>query len=298
MAIVEASLVDAALAKINLTLRVLGRRQSGKKAGYHEIESLVAFANVGDMVRLQTGVPLALEVDGPYAKYCGLPADNLVLKAAAALAAQVPGLRLGRFSLTKELPVASGIGGGSADAAAALRLLVHGNRQIFAKVDFTDPRVQAAAFSVGADVTVCLESKARIMRGVGEILLPPLVLPKLAAVLVNPGAALATRDVFAKFGDSFDARADDTEVPQEPGALIEWLGRQDNDLTPAAIACAPVIADVLDALRAASGALLARMSGSGATCFALFGAAGEAAAAAAALHSRHDDWWVMPAMIG
>ena len=141
--------------------------------------------------------PLALEIDGPYAEACGAPADNLVLKAAAALAARVEGLRLGHFVLTKELPVASGIGGGSADAAAALRLLVHANRQIFAKVDFADARVRDVALGVGADVPVCLESRARIMRGVGEELLAPLDLPPLPALLVNPGVPLSTREVFA-----------------------------------------------------------------------------------------------------
>ena len=143
---------DSAFAKVNLTLRVLGRRSDG----YHELESLVAFADVGDGLQLQTSAPLALEIDGPYAEACGAPADNLVLKAATAFAARVEGLRLGHFVLTKELPVAAGIGGGSADAAAALRPLVHANRQIFAKADFADARVRDVALGVGADVPVCL----------------------------------------------------------------------------------------------------------------------------------------------
>ena len=185
---------NSAPAKINLTLRVLGRRADG----YHELESLVAFADVGDGLQLQTGAPLALEIDGPYAEACGAPADNLVLKAAAALAARVERLRLGRFVLTKELPVASGIGGGSADAAAALRLLVHGNREIFSRVDFTDARLHESALAVGADVPVCLASRARIMRGVGEKLSEPLDLPPLPALLVNPGVPLSTREVFGK----------------------------------------------------------------------------------------------------
>jgi 4-diphosphocytidyl-2-C-methyl-D-erythritol kinase len=294
MAVVEAFLVDAALAKINMTLRVLGRRPDG----YHELESLVAFADVGDTLRLQTGAPLALEIDGPYAEACGASADNLVLKAVAALSARVEGLRLGRFVLTKELPVASGIGGGSADAAAALRLLVHGNRQIFSRVDFTDSRVQEAALGVGADVPVCLSSRARIMRGVGEELSDPLDLPHLPALLVNPGVPLSTRDVFAGFAAEQAVKTSLADVPRERATLLEWLGTHGNDLTPSAIACVPVIADVLSALSALPGAQFVRMSGSGPTCFALFASAGEATAAAQRLKTERKDWWVYPTTLG
>jgi 4-diphosphocytidyl-2-C-methyl-D-erythritol kinase len=287
MAVVEASLVDSALAKINLSLRVVGRRADG----YHELESLVVFADVGDGLSLRTGGPLALEIDGTYAAACGAAADNLVLKAAAAFAARVPGLRLGRFVLTKELPVAAGIGGGSADAAAALRLLVHANRQIFVQVDFADPRVREIALGVGADVPVCLESRARIMRGVGEQLSASLALPPLPALLVNPGVPLATRDVFAKLARKF-SKSSSTEVPREAATLIDWLREHGNDLTEPAIACVPVIADVLRALSALPGARLARMSGSGPTCFALFVSAEDAAAAGRVLQAAHKDWWI------
>ena len=294
MAVVEAFLVDAAFAKINLTLRVLGRRPDG----YHELESLVVFADVGDMLRLQTGAPLALEIDGPYAGACGAPADNLVLKAAAALSARVEGLRLGRFVLTKELPVASGIGGGSADAAAALRLLVQCNRQSFSRVDFTDSRVQEAALACGADVPVCLESRSRFMRGIGEKLSAPLDLPSLPAVLVNPGVPLATRDVFAQFAGAAGGPESLGDLPRGFDALIEFLARNGNDLTDAAIACVPAIADVLERLRALPGVRLVRMSGSGPTCYALFGSREEAAAAAQRLTAAHKAWWIIPANIG
>lgn len=290
MTVVEVSLVEAAFAKINLTLRVLGRRDDG----YHEIESLVTFADVGDMLQLQTGAPLSLQIDGPYAGACGAPTDNLVLKAAAALSARVEGLRLGRFVLTKELPVASGIGGGSADAAAALRLLVHGNRQIFAHVDFTDSRIQAAALAVGADVPVCLESKARVIRGIGEKLSPPLDLPPLPAVLVNPGVPLSTREVFGKFTLAPSGVQSSDDLPPSAGTLRDYLARHGNDLTQAAVACVPVVAAVLQALRALPGAKLARMSGSGATCFALFDSTEGAAAAAQTLKVAHKDWWIQP----
>jgi 4-diphosphocytidyl-2-C-methyl-D-erythritol kinase len=292
MAVVAASLVDAAFAKINLTLRVLGRRSDG----YHELESLVAFADVGDGLQLQTGAPLALEIDGPYAEACGSPADNLVLKAATAFAARVEGLRLGHFVLTKELPVAAGIGGGSADAAAALRLLVHANRQIFAKADFADARVRDVALGVGADVPVCLESRARIMRGVGEELLDPLDLPPMPALLVNPGVPLSTREVFARLGGKFST-ASSAAVPRDTAALIDWLAAQGNDLTEPAIACVPVVAEVLNASAALPGARLARMSGSGPTCFALFGSQAEAERAARALQATHKDWWIQATML-
>jgi len=294
MAVVEASLVDAAFAKVNLTLRVLGRRADG----YHELESLVAFADVGDVVRLQTGAPLSLEIDGPYAAACGTPADNLVLKAAAALAARIAGLRLGRFVLTKELPVAAGLGGGSADAAAALRLLVHANRQAFSRVDFADQDIRAVALGVGADVPVCLESRARIMRGVGEELSPPLDLPVLPALLVNPRLPLSTREVFARLGGKFGTAPALAHVPRDFAAMIEWLGGHGNDLTDPAIACVPLIGEVLDALRALPGCRLARMSGSGPTCFALFASSEEVMAAARPLQAMHRDWWICPTVLG
>ena len=203
---------------------MLGRRADG----YHDLESLVAFADVGDGLRLQPGVPLALEIDGPFAAACGAPADNLVLKAAAALAARVEGLKLGRFVLTKELPVASGIGGGSADAAAALRLLARSN-----ELAHDDARLAQAALAVGADVPVCLDGLPRIMRGVGDELAAPLDLPEFPALLVNPGVPLATRDVFAKYIAKFAGRhgagAALTDVPRaraRPARMARRAGQR------------------------------------------------------------------------
>ena len=181
-------LEEVAPAKVNLTLRVLGRRADG----YHELESLVAFADVADRLALAPGRGLALEVRGPNAAQAGADADNLVLKAANALAGLIPGLILGAFALEKKLPVAAGIGGGSTDAAAALRLLARANN-----LAGDDPRVYAAARATGADVPVCLDPRTRLMRGIGEQLSAPLKLPPLDAVLVNPGVAVATKDVFA-----------------------------------------------------------------------------------------------------
>jgi len=257
------------------------------------LESLVVFADLADTLTLQPGAETALDIAGPFAGPSGPTADNLVLKAVAALGQRVAGLKAGRFQLDKNLPVAAGIGGGSADAAAALRLLARVNG-----LSLDDARLREAALAVGADVPVCVVSTPRIMRGVGEQLSPPLELPSLAAVLINPGVALSTREVFAKFAIAQASTGNIADVPRSEDALIEFLAQNGNDLTQAAIACVPVIAEVLDALRAVPGVWLARMSGSGATCFALFKTAGEAAAAAWLIQAAHADWWVRPAAIG
>ena len=274
-------LVEQARAKINLTLRVLGRRADG----YHELESLVAFADVADRLNLRPGDTLALDVSGPFAAASGDVSDNLVLKAVAALSQRVSGLRAGHFELEKNIPVAAGIGGGSADAAAALRLLARANG-----IAPDDARLMEAARAVGADVPVCLASKCCIMRGVGEQL-SQVDLPAVTTVLVNPGVALSTRDVFAKFAGP-EGGAPIGDVPRDPKAMGAFLAQHGNDLTPAAIACAPVVDEVLAELRAGPGSLLARMSGSGATCFALFASAGEAAEAASVVKNKHKNWWV------
>ena len=284
----SAPLVEQAPAKINLTLRVLGRRADG----YHELESLVAFADFADTLGLQPDEATALDISGPFAGPSGPVSDNLVLKAVAALRQHLPGLTAGRFRLEKNIPVAAGIGGGSADAAAALRLLARANR-----IALDDSRLSAAALRVGADVPVCLDPRPRIMRGIGDRLSAALDLPLLPAVLVNPGLPLATRDVFAKFA-GVQANTEIAEVPRQPDALIEFLGAHGNDLTPGAIACLPDIADVLVALRALPGVRLARMSGSGPTCFALFASPGEASAAAQRLKAERTDWWVHCTTIG
>src|ERR1700742_2052381 len=186
---VPAALVEKAPAKINLTLRVIGRRADG----YHELESLVAFAAVSDTLMLEPAREPSLEVSGPYAAASGPTTDNLVLKAVGALREHVSGLNIGRFLLDKNLPAGGGIGGGSSDAAAALRLLARLNG-----IAIDDPRLASAARVVGADVPVCLDPRPRIMRGVGELLSAPIDLPAMPAVLVNPGVPVATREVFSK----------------------------------------------------------------------------------------------------
>ena len=288
-----APLVEIAPAKINLTLRVVGRRADG----YHELESLVVFADFGDRLSFVSGSTLALTVRGPTAKAAGAGTDNLVLKAARALAANAPGMALGAFRLDKRLPVAAGIGGGSADAGAALRLLARANG-----LALDDPRLFAAARAAGADVPVCLDPRARIMHGVGEILSAALTMPSLPAVLVNPGVALPTKDVFAGWKP-----AGATTAPLDPGEigtvstraeLVRYLAAQSNDLEAPAIALAPQVADALDALRALKGCQLARMSGSGATCFGLFASVAASREAAKILRSRHSQWWAKAATLG
>ncbi len=286
-------LLEDAPAKVNLTLRVLGRRADG----YHELESLVAFADVADRLGLAPGRGLALEVRGPNAAQAGADADNLVLKAANALAGLIPGVTLGAFALEKKLPVAAGIGGGSTDAAAALRLLARANN-----LASDDPRVYAAARATGADVPVCLDPRTRLMRGIGEKLSAPLKLPPLDAVLVNPGVAVATKDVFAGWkplagpGASLDAAAMAQLANRE--RFLQFLQSQANDLETPAVALAPVIAEALAALRALPGCAVARMSGSGATCFALMSSAAAAAAAAKTMQGKFPDWWVRACALG
>ena len=285
---VNALLIEKAPAKINLTLRVVGRREDG----YHLLESLVAFADLADTLSLQPDNAAALEINGPFADACGPTADNLVLKAVTSLGKAVPGLKAGRFLLEKKIPIAAGIGGGSADAAAALRLLAHLN-----DVALDDPRLSQAALAVGADVPVCLDPRPRIMRGLGEVLSEPIDMPPLAALLVNPRVPLATRDVFTAFAGMPAGKENITDVPRERDAMIDFLAHHGNDLTQAAIARAPVVNEVLVALQALPGALLVRMSGSGATCFALFASTGEAAAAGQRIGTARTDWWVQTATL-
>jgi len=287
-----AALSEFAPAKVNLTLRVIGRRADG----YHDIESVVAFARVGDRLTFTPSGPLDLDLRGPNAGATGELAENLVLKAAQALAARVAGLKLGRFVLDKRLPVAAGLGGGSADAAAALRLLARANG-----LPLDDARLFAAARATGADLPVCLDPRPRMMRGTGDVLSPLLHLPPLPAVLVNSGVALATGDVFTKLalspGETRRAH-DAAAIPTERVALFAYLAAHMNDLEPAAVALQPVIADVLTALRALPNCRLARMSGSGATCFGLFDSSRAAATAARSLEVAHPGWWVRATVFG
>ena len=285
-------LTDEGRAKVNLTLRVIGRRVDG----YHDLESVVAFSDCADRLTLDPGAEFSLTTTGPLAQACGETADNLVLKAARLLAGQVPGLKLGAFTLEKVLPVAAGIGGGSADAAAALRLLAKLNG-----LALDDKRLLDVALQTGADVPVCLGSYACDMTGVGETLLP-LNLPKLPCVMVNPCVPVATKDVFAALGlRNGELLVGATDViespawPEQGASVADWvdaLSIVNNDLEAPAIRVQPSISGVLSALGAADGMLLSRMSGSGATCFGIFVDDAKAHAASEQIRRNHPNWWV------
>jgi 4-diphosphocytidyl-2-C-methyl-D-erythritol kinase len=277
-----------ASAKVNLTLRVIGRRADG----YHDLESLVAFAGLCDWLAFEPGDDLTVEVLGSRASEAGPIDENLVARAARALAAQLAGLKLGRFRLVKRLPAAAGLGGGSADAAAALRLLAEK-----AGVSVDDPRVHASARATGADVLVCLSPQARMMRGIGDKLGPTIRLPKLFALLVNPQVRAPTRDVFAALGLAPGSQLESAARSAAPlefdaGAFWDVLSLGGNDLVAAAIRVAPAIATVLKSLSQIPEAKATGMSGSGATCFALFDDRRSTAAARRIIAAEHPGWWV------
>ena len=280
-------LATRAPAKINLTLHVLGRRADG----YHDLESLVVFAGTGDGLRLEPARPLALEVSGPTAPLAGSHADNLVLKAARLLIERVEGLKVGTFHLTKRLPVAAGIGGGSSDAAAALRLLARLNG-----LPLSHPALREAARLTGADVPVCLEPRARMMRGAGEDLGPALNLPRLFAVLVNPRVPVETPAVFKALGlqpgQSLSATAHPLPETSSQDTLLALLKETRNDLEPPALKIQPLIGEALGLMRETDGCRLARMSGSGATVFGLYEDCEAAAKAAQEIRRLRPEWWV------
>lgn len=276
------TVAEFAAAKVNLTLHVTGQRADG----YHLLDSLVCFAGVGDRVSVDSAAALDLQVSGPESAGLTAGPDNLVLRAAASLgSAQGAAIRL-----DKHLPLASGIGGGSADAAAALRAL----SRVW-QVPLPDA---AAVLRLGADVPVCLAGRTCRMQGVGEVLAPAPALPPVWAVLANPRVEVPTPQVFRALD-----RRDHPPMPPLPdwpdaAALARWLATQRNDLQPAAIRVAPAIAAVLGDLAALPGALLARMSGSGATCFALFATPEAAHTGAARLQAARPGWWVAAARLG
>lgn len=288
----DVMLHDFAPAKVNLFLHVLGRQEDG----YHRLESLVGFADVGDALTLTPGEALTLFVDGPMAQGLAEESDNLVLRAARLFAETFPEAQTGRFRLTKNLPVASGIGGGSSDAAAVLRLLCGINQK-----SVSDPRVMAVARALGADVPVCLEAKPRLMRGIGHELGPVLTYVDQSAVLINPGVSVETKAVFAalklKPGERY-VPAGLVEVPVSgQDALLRLETTSGNHLESAAMALTSKIGRVLTALRAEPGCRFARMSGSGATCFGLFENDAAAKNAAASIKAIHYRWWVQPCRI-
>ncbi len=277
-------------AKLNLALHVTGRRADG----YHLLDSLVVFADVGDRLSAEIGDGLTLRVTGPFAE--GVPTDdrNLVLKAAERLR-QLRGVRAGaEMHLDKHLPHGAGIGGGSSDAAAAIGLLA-GLWQV-------DPLDADEAIALGADVPVCLRApQPTFMRGIGDILQPAPSIPEAWLVLVNPGIVVPTGRVFGRFDALYPEASPPLEPPFDPFDVPEtfarWLRRQRNDLTKVAGELAPEIPEIVNLLRADKTCAACDMSGSGSTCWGLFFDAGEAEAAAARISASHSGWWVRTARI-
>ena len=280
-------LTETAKAKVNLTLRILGRRLDG----FHELESLVAFAEIGDVLKLEPGDGLDIAVSGPFAGSLGQ--DNLVVEAARRVLAICPSCRAGRLHLEKNLPVAAGLGGGSSDAAAALRLLLKANPEHLGHQD-----VAPLCPKLGADIAVCLDQRLAMMWGLGEKVSTLGALPRTPIVLVNPGVALATAEVFRAL-DAGRYDGPDRESPADPpppfdtvGALAGYLESRGNDLEAAAIGLAPIVGDVKASLSAQAACLIARMSGSGATCFGIFESQANANRAAERIGRAHPEWWV------
>lgn len=274
-----ALLTAFAPAKVNLHLHVVGRRADG----YHLLDSLVVFAGVGDRLSVSPAAGFTLSITGPFAAGLESEPDNLVLRAGRALAATAGIEPSGHLVLEKNLPVASGIGGGSADAAAALRLL--------SRFWGISPDLDALGPTLGADVPVCLAGKPSLMSGIGEILSPAPPLPGLGIVLVNPGVAVSTPAVFRSRSGAFASPA---RFPDAGWADAESLARSlngtTNDLEAPARALAPAIIETVGTLAGIPGCWLARMSGSGATCFGLFASQADAERAAAAI--VRPEWWV------
>jgi 4-diphosphocytidyl-2-C-methyl-D-erythritol kinase len=269
----DGGITEAAPAKINLTLHVTGRRADG----YHLLDSLVVFAGAGDRVHVARADAVSLRVTGSMAGDVPEGADNSVLRAAALIGVEAA------ITLEKHLPAAAGIGGGSSDAAACLRALAR-----LGGVALPE------ALGLGADVPVCLLARAARMRGIGEDVAPVAGLPMLDAVLVNPRLPVATPDVFARL-ERRDTAAMPEALPgwRDAGDCARWLATQRNDLEAPAQALCPEIGVVLERLRATEGCALARMSGSGATCFGIYPDSGAAARAAARIAEARPDWWVV-----
>jgi 4-diphosphocytidyl-2-C-methyl-D-erythritol kinase len=271
-------------AKLNLYLHVVGRRPDG----YHLLDSLVAFADIGDDIEAQTAADLSLRVTGPFAGALdGSHGDNLMWRAAFKLAEALDRSPQAALTLVKNLPVASGIGGGSSDAAATLRALI----DLWDASPAPDVLMSLAA-GLGADVPVCFAARTAWLGGIGETVVPAPALPATYVVLANPGLPLSTPAVFKARRGGFSAPARFDAAAPDAATLGALLADRRNDLTDAAVGLLPEIAVLLAALAAQEGVLLARMSGSGATCFGLFAEQGAAAVAAARLQREQPTWWV------
>lgn len=283
-----ASSARLARAKINLFLHVGERRADG----FHPLQSLAVFPEFGDRLVADEADDLSLVIQGPFASSLS-DGDNLVLKAARALAERAGRRAQAKLTLTKNLPVASGIGGGSADAAASLKALAN-----LWRLDLDEKALFDIAAALGSDIPVCVASRPAFMEGRGEILTPAASLPPLPLLLVNPGVEVPTKDVFAALASR---RGTEMKLPRsgfsDLADLLRFLEVTANDLEAPALGLQPVIGEVLAALKRLPGALFTRMSGSGATCFALMPDDDGCVRAAAILKGAHPDWWVQPTSV-
>ncbi len=283
------SIVERANAKINLYLHILDKRADG----YHELESLAVFARHGDaasdVITLTPGGPYALTIDGPYAGSLNESDanNNLISKALNALAAKTGKALDFKIKLTKNLPIASGIGGGSSDAGAALRAAA-----TFFGLAADDAALLDAARVIGADGLVCYRNQNAFMRGIGDIIEPVFPLPRTAMLLINPNIPLPTAAVYKQLDRRFSPALPFKREPKNVKQLGAMLGLRGNDLQKPALELCEAIQDVLDVIAAADGCLLARLSGSGATCFGLFESQEAAEAAATHIRSQIKEWWV------
>ena len=274
----------AAAAKLNLYLHVTGKRADG----YHLLDALIAFVDAHDTLKLTRSEHLSFRVSGPFAEGLGDSESNLVVRAARALADAAGKKPHVDLHLVKRLPVASGIGGGSADAAACLK----GLAQLWG-LDPATSAVRAVAASLGADIPCCVDGRAGFMGGIGTEMSPAPRLPPTWVVLANPGIALSTAEVYRGRTGGFSRAARFSEAPEDAAALAVLLTARHNDLTTPALARVPEIHQVLGALEGSAGCLLARMSGSGATCFGLYADAAGATRAAKTIGAANPDWWVV-----
>ncbi len=281
---------ELAKAKINLTLEVLGKRRDG----YHELNSLVAFANCGDSLSLKTQNMQDLIISGPFAS--GLEGENLILKAANFITSTYPDVQSGVFSLDKRLPIASGIGGGSADAAAAIRLLSSQISGVSEELDLT-----AIARELGADIPVCIAQKPVMMTGIGDTLTPIGELAPLHAVLVNPGVPVSTGEIFRRLNAS-EVSVSDCSSIQIPSLadfddVLDYMAHHDNDLQAVAEGIEPAVVEVINNIQDQDGCRIARMSGSGATCFGIFENDAQTQRAVSEISRFHEGWWVQSCII-
>ena len=281
--VAAAVIVEPAPAKVNLYLHVVGRRADG----YHLLDSLVVFADDGDAVTVAPSEDLRFTLTGPFAAEVPAGDDNLVVRAARALAAAAGRPPAASIRLDKRLPVASGVGGGSADAAAVLRALVR-----LWDVRIGEAALAKLALGLGADVPMCLHRRPVFVGGIGEEITAAPALPACGLVLVNPRVPLPTPAVFKARAGAFSAPARFAAAPADAAALAGLLAERGNDLAMAAMTLVPAVGGALAALAMTPGVLLARMSGSGATCFGVCADRAAAMAAAAALAVDHPDWWM------